>query len=196
MRRFLEIAFVLLIGLGIGGAVSWLSIQNRLGFGALRLGAWTSWPLAGSAGADPYTRAKVAAEGEIPLGAAEGIAFLARTDDAGEPLRRECRYTLVGRTPPARFWTLSAHDLSGAALAHRAGSPAAQRGLVSRELLREADGSVQVTVGRGAGAANWLPTQGSGPYQLVLRLYDAQLAATEGNRSDLMPAIRFAGCPA
>lgn len=186
---------ILLLGLGLGGGLSWLSLQDRLGFGALRVGAWTAWPLAGSAAADPYTKAKVAADGEIPLGAAEGLVFLARADEDGRPLRRECQYQVEGRTPPARLWTLSAHTLDGRALTRRPGTRALIEPVVSRGLLRNTDGSVAITVGARRSANNWLRLSGSGPFQLVLRLYDAQLTATAETGETPMPRVRFAGCP-
>lgn len=195
MRRFLEIAFVIAIGLGLGGALAWASIQTRLGVGALSIGSWTAWPLVGSAKADPYSRAKVAVGGEVPLGAAEGVEFHARQDDAGEPLRRECQYILSGSTPPARLWTLSPYTLEGQPLERRPGSGATLAPLISRSIVRSTDGRFVATVGPRAGANNWMRVSGSGPYQLVLRVYDTQLTATGAAVQPDMPAIAFGGCP-
>ena len=105
MRFLTALICVLVCGVALGGAVTWLSVQDERGFGALRVGQWTAWPDAGSADADPYTDARIAVDGKVPLGAAEGVLFVAKHDGAGETLRRECDYRINGRLPAARYWT-------------------------------------------------------------------------------------------
>ncbi len=191
MRQFFQLFLVIVLGISGGGLLAWQSIQSTNGFGALNVGAWSSWPSSGDANSDPYTRAKVASYGEVPLGAAEGIAFTAPTDDAGELLLRECSYELAGKTPPARMWTLAAHDLSGLTL--DAGGDRA-RFLVSTQIARRADGSLVLHVGPQHAPLNWLATKGRGRYQLVLRLYDTPITSTSGILDTNMPAIRKTGC--
>lgn len=193
MRQFLVLFFVVLIGLVGGGALSWYSIQNNHGFGALTVGQWTAWPMAGSRDADPYTRAKVAADGEVPLGAAEGLAFHAISDEKGQPLRRQCQYRLSGQTPPARYWTLAAHTMTGLVLA--SGS-ANESHLISHKMLRSTDGRFSLTVGPSLAGGNWLAVAGSGPYQLILRLYDSPITSTRGIVDPEMPSIELLGCAA
>ena len=57
-----------------------MPIEHGFIFGAVTAGAWTAWPTAGSADADPYSLATLARTGEVPLGAGEGIAFTAEDD--------------------------------------------------------------------------------------------------------------------
>lgn len=191
MRSFLELVVVVFIGLGVGGSLSWYSIQTNQGFGALKIGQWTAWPLAGSLEADPYTTAKVAAEGEVPLGAAEGLAFHAREDENGQLLRRECQYQLIGKTPPARFWTLAAHSEDGEMLSER---PSENKSLLSPEILRNADGSFALQVGPKLASGNWLRLTGTGPYQLILRMYDSPITSTSGIVDPEMPSINRLEC--
>lgn len=191
MRSFIEIVWVILLGLGVGGSVSWYSIQNNQGFGAINIGIWTAWPLAGSIDADPYTKAKVAAEGEVPLGAAEGIAFHARTDSQSRPLLRECQYYLSGQTPPARFWTMAAHADDGSFLSDDA---IENQILLSNTLFRNADGRFALEVGPRMANGNWLQVNGRGPYQLVLRLYDSPITSTRGIVDPEMPSLERRDC--
>ncbi|MEL7273042.1 MAG: DUF1214 domain-containing protein [Pseudomonadota bacterium] len=193
MRQFFVLFFVVLIGLAGGGALSWVSIQNNHGFGALTVGRWTAWPLAGSRDADPYTRAKVAADGEVPLGAAEGLAFHALTDEAGRALRRQCQYRLSGQTPPARYWTLAAHGLTGAVLGD---GPVDASRLISHKMLRSSDGRFSLEVGPRLAGGNWLAVRGQGEYQLILRLYDSPITSTRGIVDPEMPRIELLGCAA
>ena len=101
MRLNIAIFFIFSIGLSIGGASAWYSMQRSHGIGGINIGAWTAWPFAGGAEADPYTVAKVARDGTIPLGATEGLAFEAQSDSDGERLNFNCNYILSGLTPPA-----------------------------------------------------------------------------------------------
>ena len=191
MRSFMQLFLVLICGLSLGAAAAWYSIQRNHGFGALNIGVWTAWPSAGDVKSDPYTRAKVAAEGEVPLGAAEGLAFHATVDEQGKPLRQECQYDIAGQTPLARLWTLTAHDLGGAVIYRDNDSPAS---LVSRNLSRNPDGSIKLQIGNTASQSNWMRLNGSGPYQIVLRLYDSQLSRASDVSETSMPTVRLLSC--
>ena len=192
MRILLELFCVVALGLLLAGGLSWYSIQNNHGFGALNVGVWTAWPQVGNVNSDPYTIAKVAVDGTVPLGAAEGLAFHARQDETGERLKRECRYRLTGNTPPARLWTLSANDENGSAVTNRESRPSS---VFSQNLIRVADGSFDIHAGPIVEAGNWLSVTGEGPYDLVLRLYDTPLTANAGLVEPIMPRIVPLGCP-
>ncbi len=191
MRTFLSLVLVVITGLALGGVFSWYSIRTNHGFGALSIGEWTAWPLAGSQDSDPYTKAKVAADGEVPLGIAEGIAFHADKDATGQPLRQDCSYKISGITPPARLWTLTAHRLDGRPVSSSNGTPAV---LVSRQLVRSGDGSFDIGVGAIPPGGNWLETQGEGPFKIILRLYDSQVTSARGIVEPRMPNILLLGC--
>ncbi|MEE9376088.1 MAG: DUF1214 domain-containing protein [Rhizobiaceae bacterium] len=181
-----------MIGLGLGGVLSLYSIQNIHGFGALQIGQWTAWPQAGSQNADPYTKAKVAAAGEVPLGASEGIVFHAKTDKTGKRLLLECNYHVSGRTPPARLWTISIHNDDGTTVGKNL---SLYSKLLSQTLVRQQDGRFTITVSPEASPGNWLRTRGNGVYQLILRLYDSPLTSTRGIVDPEMPEISLLGCP-
>ncbi|MEL6946796.1 MAG: DUF1214 domain-containing protein [Pseudomonadota bacterium] len=193
MRLFFDALFVIVLGLGLGGGLALVSIQDNHGFGSLTIDGWTAWPQVGSANADPYTRAKVAANAEVPLGAAEGIAFHIRLDDQQRPLRRDCTYRLFGTTPPARVWTLAAHDLQGKGLQNPLGQPAS---LVSRNLLRQDNGRVDITIGPDMASGNWIALDGRGPFSLILRLYDTQITTSRSLLAPTMPKIERGACKA
>ena len=202
MRAFSELFAVLFIGLFLGGTLAWLSIQKNHGFGTLSIGQWTAWPQAGSVNADPYSRAKVAADGDVPLGAAEGLAFHALSDRRGNSLRRNCQYRLSGLTPPARMWTLAAHDLNDRVLVRSDGLAS---NLISRQLLRESDGSFEINVGPNLAAKNWLEIDGDGDggdsggngesYKLILRLYDSPITSAGRVADATMPEVARLRCP-
>ncbi|TIV18639.1 MAG: DUF1214 domain-containing protein, partial [Mesorhizobium sp.] len=149
----------LAIAIGLGGYSVWYALNAQDGVGAIRIGQWTAFPEVGTLDADPYSKARVAREGVLALGRAEGLAFVAERDDAGEPLRRECTYTIEGSYPTARFWTLYAADQSLGVI--DTGKPR-QAALQSYEVLRRPDNSVVISVGNHPAPGNWLLTGGSG----------------------------------
>ena len=90
MRLLVDIAIALVIAVTIGVSTAWYAIERGFLFGAISAGAWTAWPTAGSADADPYSLATLARTGEVPLGAGEGISFTAENDSDGKPLSGSC----------------------------------------------------------------------------------------------------------
>lgn len=176
----------------LGGAGSvWYALSAPEGVGAFTVGAWTTYPELGSPDADPYSKARVAREGLLALGRAEGLTFAATHDSAGAALDRACAYTVEGALPPARFWTLFATD---AAMTPLAGSPARPAALSSQQVLRLPGNIVSVTVSRHAAAGNWIPVSGDGAMILLLSLYDTSIASSTGMSDVVLPQVIRGGC--
>lgn len=190
MRLLIDIALAIVVATTIGFSTAWFAVEHGRLFGAVTVNAWTAWPDAGGPDADPYSVALLARSGEVPLGAGEGIAFTATADDRGAPLWGGCVYAVNGQTPTARLWTLSAYDSEGRLMVHAAH----RAGFHSREILRQPDGSLVITVSPDVEPGNWLPTNRTKQLQLVLRLYDTPLTtATEFVNID-MPRIDKVRC--
>ncbi|CDX46320.1 DUF1214 domain-containing protein [Mesorhizobium sp. M2C.T.Ca.TU.002.02.1.1] len=183
----------LAIAIGLGGYSVWYALNAQDGVGAIRIGQWTAFPEVGTLAADPYSKARVAREGVLALGQAEGLAFVAERDDAGEPLKRECTYTIEGGYPTARFWTLYAADQSLGVI--DTGKPR-QSALQSYDMLRRPDNSVVISVGSRPAPGNWLLTGGSGKMYFVLTFYDTPIASSTGLSDVTLPRILKAGCNA
>jgi hypothetical protein len=75
---FLKGGLAALIGIALGLAVTFVTLERGFGFGAVQAGPWTAWPRVGASDIDPYARAVLSRTGEIPLAAAQGIAFYVR----------------------------------------------------------------------------------------------------------------------
>jgi len=183
----------LVIAIGLGGYSVWYALNAQDGVGAIRIGQWTAFPEVGTLAADPYSKARVAREGVLALGRAEGLAFVAERDDAGEPLKRECTYTIEGGYPTARFWTLYAADQSLGVI--DTGKPR-QSALQSYQVLRQPDNSVAISVGSRPAPGNWLLIGGSGKMYFVLTFYDTPIASSTGLSDVTLPRILKAGCNA
>jgi hypothetical protein len=186
----IDLAIAILIAAALGFATAWYAVDRGFLFGGMTVGPWQAWPSAGSPDADPYSIARLARTGEVPLGAGEGLAFAATTDQDGAELTGACSYRLDGLTPAARLWTLTAYDANGRLMANAA----RRTGFHSREILRRQDGSFVISVSGDVHPGNWLPVSTGGPFSLVFRLYDTPLT-TAGDASDTtMPRIVREAC--
>jgi hypothetical protein len=175
----------------VGVGITWMTTTRGTEIGTLTIGAWTARPRIGTADIDPYSRATITRNGELPIGAGDGIAFTARADDRKRLLDGRCDVVVSGVTPPARFWTLTLYDSKGRLVAN-----SLQRyGFTSEEIVRSADGTFEIHIASRARSGNWLPTGGIERYTLMLRLYDTPVGvATRSKRDAPMPAVTRVGC--
>ena len=192
MRLLFGTLLALAVAAAIGLGATWLAITQGTAYGGVTIGAWTAWPKVGTAGIDPYARAMIARSGELPVGSGDGVAFSARTDDAGKPLDGRCDVALAGITPQARYWTITLYDPEGRLVPNSV----QRQGFTSQEIIRRADGTFEITASPRARPGNWLPTGGIERYVLVLRLYDTPIGVTTRTGRDApMPTITRGECP-
>jgi hypothetical protein len=191
--RFLFVALVALaLAAVVGLGSTWMTTTRGTELGTLTIGAWTARPRTGTVDIDPYSRATITRNGELPIGTGDGIAFTATTDDRKKPLDGRCDVVVSGVTPAARFWTLSLYDNKG----HLVANALQRYGFTSQEIVRGADGGFEIRVASRSRAGNWLPTGGIERYSLMLRLYDTPVGvATRTQRDAPMPRIATVGCP-
>jgi hypothetical protein len=192
VRLLLGSILALAIAAAVGLGTTWLTLSRGTAFGAITIGAWTAWPKTGTRDIDPYARAAIARSGELPIGSGDGIAFVARSDDARRPLDGRCDVLVSGTTPQARFWTITLYDPQGRLV----GNLVERHGFTSQEIIRHSDGTFDIIVAPRARAGNWLPTNGLERYVLMLRLYDTPVGvASRTAREAPMPAIQVQSCP-
>lgn len=193
LRTILLIALSVAIAV-LGGAGSvWYALNAEHSVGAMTVGAWTAYPDLGSPDADAYSKARMAREGVLTLGRAEGLSFTASHDSSGAPLRRECSYVVEGTLPPARFWTLYAADASMSALAAASGR---EPTLNSQQVLRRPGNVVAVTFSRHPSPGNWIAVSGEGAMAVVLTLYDTSIVGGTALAEIVLPEIRRGSCDA
>jgi hypothetical protein len=188
---FLKTLCVIFAGIFIGLATTYSAVERGEGFGAVHAGPWTGFPKSGSGDADPYARAVVSRTAEIPLGLAEGLTFIARSDDGGRKLDPHCDYSVGGPVPAARDWTMTLMDPRGALIENNA----KRYGFTSAAILRGEDGHFTITVSRAARPGNWLPLGETKDFEIVLRLYDTPISATAtAIGAAAMPSITRGRC--
>ncbi len=195
VRTLVALFLVLASGalLGIGSA--YLVIEREQPLNAVTIGPWQAYPKAGTPDADPYSVAIYTRGAVIPLASGEGLALIARADSAGQSLDPTCHYRIAGQTPSARLWTLVAQDGHGSLVETLPG----RVHLVSTELLRNPDGTFEITAAREAQSGNWLPlaaeAQAGDGQRFVLRLYDAPVTTGSAVDGVSMPVIERIACP-
>lgn len=95
------------------------------------------------------------------------------------------RLTLPGAPPAAGFWSLTLYESTPDGRLWLAANPLGRHTLGgwTPDLRREADGSIEVWIGRtdpgGARRSNWLPAPAEAPFALILRGYGPQPDLTE-----------------
>jgi hypothetical protein len=180
-----------LVGIGAGAAVTAYAVRQDA-IGAVRAGPWRLLADAGTTDINPYLRAHYARTGQVPLVLAQGVMALADRDSAGTPLDGRCRYRVTGPVPPSLFWTLAAVDRHGMPL----DNPAGRHAFSTEEVVRDVEGRFTIAVAAEVQPGNWLPVTGSGPFSLVLRLYQTRLSepAGSGSRGYPMPRIETGPC--
>ena len=190
MRLLLGFLLTLIVAATLGLSSTWLALTRGVAFGAINIGAWTARPRTGTADIDPYARATIARNGELPIGLGDGVAFVAKADDTGRLLDGRCDVVVQGTSPPARYFTITLYDPTGQLVPnslHR-------HGFTSQELIRNSDGGFELTVAARARSGNWLPTGGIERYLLMLRFYDTPVGmATRAGREAPMPSVKVVG---
>jgi hypothetical protein len=191
VRLFIGSTLTLVLAAAIGLGATWLALTRGVAFGSLTIGAWTAWPKSGTVDVDPYARAVIARTGALPMGAGDGVAFYARTDDGGEGFDGRCDYIVSGFTPAARFWTVTLYDAGGRLVANAID----RHGFTSAEVVRQTDGRFVIAVAPRARAGNWLPTGGVEKFVLLWRLYDTPIGvASLSTKEGPMPTVTRKGC--
>ena len=189
MLALIRVILAALVGLLLGLAFT-VGALDRSALG-VAVGPWRAIPRQDNGEADPYALAAIARSSLLPLGAAEGLAFVASTASDGTGLASRCDFAVTGPTPSARAWTISLLDPSG----YPVPDPVARYGFTSAEMLREAGSSFVIEVSPAARTGNWLPTGKATRYVLMLRLYDSGLTAVGTVLgAAAMPSIKTIRC--
>lgn len=191
MRSVLPLLIGAAFSLGLGLWSAWFTVRSPAPIDTITLGSWQAWPNAGTAAVDPYSRARLARTGEIPLGSGEGLTLLALTDDSGALLTSKCDYRIAGQIPPARLWTVAAEDEEGRVIARSSDRIAA---LGSDALLRTADGSFEISLSAEPEVGNWISTAAASRFRIVMRLYDTTARTGTALTTLSMPRIIRGNC--
>jgi hypothetical protein len=186
VRVFLVAAFGALLGLGSAH----LAIEREWLVSRQHFGPWATAVGSAQGEVDPYSAAILARTGVVPLGPAEGIAYVGEVDSTGLPLDPRCHYTIAGPLPLSALWTLVATDASG----RTADGPLHRFGFTSRDAVRAGATGVRITVGPTVRPWNYLPTAGLETLVLTLRIYGAPSSADAPVDAGSLPRVTRETC--
>lgn len=185
MRIALKVVTVLVAGVALGLAATWLVVikGGTLG-GSVSDGPWSTSLDVGSSASDPWLRARIAVHGLLALNRSETIYYTARTDSAGAALSSACVYRVEGKDPPTRWWSITAYGGDDFLIPNPAGIYSASQNSVHRG----ANGRFAIAVSRERVAGDWIPV-GDGPFSLSIRLYNPDASVTGDPAHAPLPAI-------
>lgn len=186
----------LFVALAVFGGIgtSWYMSTNASMLTTEAYGPWVTWVSAGRQDADPYTRARFARLGSLPINSASALTLEALTDNTGQRLHSACEYVIEGRMPEAQWWSIAVYTDRGQLIAN----PAERHTFNSSTIAPNPDGSILVALARDARPGNWLPTGGGGRLAVILTVHQSVQQAGAGPRvvdqSITLPTIRRIEC--
>lgn len=180
---------VVAVVLGVGSALR--SVRAQVEARSVVNGAWRTSADVGAATADPSLRAVVALTGLLALNRSETVYYTAMSDDAGAPLRSECRYRIDGVDPAARWWSITAYAADSFLIPNPQKAYSVDRSRVQRD----ANGGFTIHVGGTPRDANWIATGVPGEdVSLTLRLYHPDTTVADDLGHTPLPTITAEGC--
>ncbi len=177
-------ALVLVVGVGS----SLYAIDHGWQATTLRAGPWIMWYRAARADQDPYTHARLAKLGSLPLSTRIAATWEARFDADGKRLHSSCEYLLEGEPIDASWFSIAAFDDSGLLIPNAADRHA----FTSQTLATNPDGSYFVVLARDARPGNWLPVGGAGRLTILITLIEPKPSVLDSGH--LLPSIRRIRC--
>ena len=172
--------------LGIGSALFTVDRGTRLT--TQHSGPWTMWVRQGQRDGDPYTRARQAKLGHLPLSTQIAASWEARFDVEGRRLHSSCEYLLESEPVDATWFSIAVYDDKGLLVPNQAD----RFSFTSQTIAANPDGSFFVVLARDARPGNWLPVGGAGRLILVMTMIEPKPSVAESAQQ--LPNIRRIGC--
>lgn len=189
MKTALKVLAVLVIGIVIGLAATWLFVIRGSMPGGVTDGPWKTNLLIGSSGGSMGTRASVAVHGLLALNRSETIYYSTDRDSDGNALDGTCTYLVAGRDPPARWWSITAYAADDYLIPN-----AAKRYSVSKtSVTRNASGEFVATVSPKHFPRDWIALQ-NGRFNLTLRLYNPAASVAADPAHVALPSVKKVSC--
>jgi hypothetical protein len=171
VRSILAWVAAVLVGIALGGASAWGTLEfGRSGF-LTQYGAWSHSRAAGSEAADPYTRAIIAQNALLALSAREALYFSLERDEHNRPLEESCIYEIASPPLAARWWSVTLYADDNFLALNNDGAPS----IDASRALTDAGGGWRARVSPVRGqTANWISSRNAGRgFIVMLRIYNA-----------------------
>ncbi|MFV0294576.1 MAG: DUF1214 domain-containing protein, partial [Hyphomicrobiaceae bacterium] len=133
-----------------------------------RNGPWTMWHHAARLDVDPYTRARYAKLGSLPLSARYAATWEARFDAEGRRLHSSCEYVIESEPIDATWFNIMVFDENGLLIPNAAD----RYSFYGETIATNPDGSFFIALARNARPGNWLPVGGAGRLTLIMTVIE------------------------
>lgn len=175
-----------------GAASSWYMVEVGSRLTTYRQGPWVSWVNAAQKELDPYTRARFARLGSLPLSTSVGQTYEAKVDSDGQRLHSSCEYLVEVDPMEGTWWSIAVFNSQGLLIAN----PAERYAFTSQTIALNPDGSFFVVMAREARPGNWLPVGGAGRLTLLFTVLEPRTVAIgdAAERPRNLPTIRRISC--
>ena len=174
------------------------STRKPMEFGDVNVDGWISDFAVGSAQASPYVRARVARHGLLALAKSEAVYFVRGQDDEGERLRASCTYRLSGTDMPAQWWSVTLYNTADSKLPVNTDEALSvdATSVKRRDEATKGPWEAVIAPQRPSDAVNWISSNGSDGFDLLLRLYVPEDALLDSPDTALPPpSIEKLNCP-
>lgn len=179
MKKFAAALIAIIAGLILGLASAQTMMQRAQDVRDGTLGKWQSVQVDADSSSGFYAASAFLSKGQLPP--PQGVRYYKRlADDEGNSLRGSCVIAVEGRMPESRWWFLKIETSAGVA-ALDAGSA-----------IREADGSLLVSISQAPSAGNWLRVPDDGTYQLSLVIFER--AKNTAEKPTPLPTVKRLWC--
>jgi hypothetical protein len=189
MLQACKILAMLIVGIALGLATTWATaIRGSVG-PSVKDGPWATSLYTGSSGGGPYLRARIAVHGLLALNREETMYYTALADSDGATFDGNCTYTLEGRDPPSRWWSITAYGADDFLIPNDS-----DRYSVSmNSVIRNQDGSFAVMLSKTKAEGNWIPVV-QGRFDLTIRLYNPQAGVIADPAQVPLPTVKRVAC--
>jgi hypothetical protein len=185
MRRAPAKILSVLLGV-VGGWASALWFIDSVGSKpAGASGNWRVWDLASGTSSNPYALAHFLFEGRVPPAQSLFRVYSNARDDEGSKLRSDCTYKISAEALESRWWSLSVGPMDSQ---DRDSSSV----ITSEDVVRAANGAVDVAVAKQPVAGNWIRPAMSG--NMVIQLVFANEGALQPADGLKLPAVKRVDC--
>ena len=160
------IALVLGTAIGVGSAV--YAYDAVTGARSISNGPWQTNLAFGSVQAGPYVRTATAVHGLLALNESETIYYSAYTDDNRQPLSSEFDYRIEGKTPDARWWSITIYGSDDFLIANQMNRYSCN----ANNVTCDSSGKFTVYISKTQKPGSWVPLGDQKKFFVTLRLYN------------------------
>jgi hypothetical protein len=179
MQKFVAAAIAIFAGLVLGLVSAQTMMQRAADAQEGSVGNWNSVRIANDTSSGFYAASGFLRKGQLPP--PRGARFYTRNlDDDGNALRGGCVVSIEGKMPEVRWWSVKIETASGIAA------------LDAGDALREADGTLIISISKAPSSGNWLKAPDEGTYTLNLVMFDP--AKPSKDASPALPLVKRLWC--